>query len=118
MKTRILAALLLAIGLTAAPTFAHGGMVHTSIQDNEKLAIAPTEFKVTFQHESAITSIALTTADKKPLPLNFKPSKVLTTEFKISLPPLSAGSYVLSWKSMAKDGHTMPDTVRFTITGH
>lgn len=117
MKARILAALLLGASLAAAPAFAHGGMVETSIHDNEKLATAPTAFKVTFQHESAITSLMLMTADKKMIAVDFKPSKTMGKEFDIKLPSLAAGSYTISWKSMAKDGHAMPGAVRFTVNG-
>jgi copper resistance protein C len=115
---RFLPVLISAALMSAAPAaFAHGGMIETSIHDNAKLAHAPADFKVTFQHESAITSMMLMTADKKPMALGFKPSKALGKEFSIPLPNLAAGSYVLSWKSMAKDGHAMPGAVRFTVTG-
>jgi len=65
----------------------------------------------------ACAVLMLMTADKKPMALGFKPSKALGKEFSIPLPNLPAGSYVLSWKSMAKDGHAMPGAVRFTVTG-
>ena len=117
MKAHILAAALAAAGMAAAPAFAHGGMVETSIHDKDKLAQAPPEFTVSFEHESAITSMMLMTADRKHIALDFKPSKTLGKEFTIPLPELKAGSYTLSWKSMAKDGHAMPGAVRFTVTG-
>lgn len=117
MKYRILSAVLAAAMLSASPAFAHGGMMETSIHDNARLATAPADFKVTFQHESAITSIMLMTADKKHVALDFKPSKTLGKEFVVPLPKLEKGSYTLSWKSMAKDGHAMPGAVRFTVTG-
>lgn len=116
MKARIIAAIL-ATTFAAAPAFAHGGMVETSIQDKQTFATAPADFKVTFQHESAITSVQLLTADKKPVALAFKPSKTLGTSFTIPLPTLAKGEYTLAWKSMAKDGHAMPGAVRFTVTG-
>ncbi len=118
MKTHLLAALLAAAMFSAVPAFAHGGMVETSIHDNAKLSHAPVDFKVTFEHPSAITSMMLMTADKKMIGLDFKPSKALGTDFTIPLPQLSKGSYTLSWKSMAKDGHAMPGAVRFTVTGN
>ena len=118
MKARLLATLLAVAALGAAPAFAHGGMMETSIHDKASFAQAPADFKVTFEHPSAITSMMLMTADKKMLALNFKPSKTLGTDFTIPLPRLGKGSYTLSWKSMAKDGHAMPGAVRFTVTGN
>lgn len=118
MKARLLATFLAAAVLSAAPAFAHGGMIETSIHDKASFAQAPADFKVAFEHESAITSMMLMTADKKMLALDFKPSKKLGKDFTIPLPKLTAGSYTLSWKSLAKDGHAMPGAVRFTVTGN
>lgn len=117
MKARLLATLLAAATLSAAPAFAHGGMMETSIHDNASFAQAPAEFKVEFEHESAITNLMLMTADKKMIALGFKPSKTMGKDYTIPLPTLATGSYTLSWKSMAKDGHAMPGAVRFTVTG-
>lgn len=54
MKNKILTAVLAAALLGASPAFAHGGMLETSIHDNASFAQAPADFKVTFEHESAI----------------------------------------------------------------
>ena len=117
MKNRLLILMMTAALLGASPALARGGMMETSIHDKASLSQAPAEFKVTFQHESAITSLMLMTADKKMIAVNFKPSKTLGKEFTIPLPKLDKGDYTLSWKSMAKDGHAMPGAVRFTVTG-
>ncbi len=117
MKARLFATLLAAVALTAAPAFAHGGMVETSIENNASFAHNPTEFKVEFEHDSAITSIMLMTTDNKMLALDFKPSKAMGKEFTVPLQVLTAGAYTLSWKSVSKDGHAMPGAVRFTVTG-
>ncbi|OYX45589.1 MAG: hypothetical protein B7Y90_18590 [Alphaproteobacteria bacterium 32-64-14] len=117
MKIKLLTLVLAAALLGAAPALAHGGMMETSIHDKASFAQAPAEFKVTFQHESAITSVMLMTADKKMIAIDFKPSKTMGTVFMIPLPRLEKGEYTLSWKSMAKDGHAMPGAVRFTVTG-
>ncbi len=117
MKNKLLTLMLTAALLGASPAFAHGGMMETSIHDKASLAQAPAEFKVTFQHESAITSLMLMDANKKMIAVDFKPSKTMGTEFTIPLPKLEKGSYTLSWKSMARDGHAMPGAVRFTVTG-
>jgi methionine-rich copper-binding protein CopC len=117
MKNKLLTLMLAATLLGASPAFAHSGMMETSIHDQASLTQAPAEFKVTFQHESAITSLMLMTADKKMIRVDFKPSKTMGKEFTIPLPKLEKGSYTLSWKSLAKDGHAMPGAVRFTVTG-
>ena len=117
MKNKLWTFLLAAALLGASPALAHGGMMETSIHDNASFAQAPAEFKVEFEHESAITNLMLMTADKKMIALDFKPSKTMGKDYTIPLPTLATGSYTLSWKSMAKDGHAMPGAVRFTVTG-
>ena len=117
MKNKLLTIALAAALIGAAPAFAHGGMMETSIHDNAKVAQAPADFIVMFQHESAITSMVLMTTDKKMLALDFKASKTLGKDFTVPLPKLDKGAYILSWKSMAKDGHVMPGAVHFTVTG-
>jgi methionine-rich copper-binding protein CopC len=117
MKARLLAALLLGASLAAAPAFAHGGKIETSIHDKESFATAPGTFKVSFEHESAITSVMLMTADNQHVAVDFKPSRTMAKEFTIPLPHLAKGSYTLSWKSLAKDGHAMPGEIHFTVTG-
>ncbi len=117
MKTRFFAALILGLGLFASPALAHGGMVVTSIQNQAKLAVAPASVKVTFEHDSAITSVTLMTDAKKQIAVDFKPSKEMSKAYTIPLPQLGKGAYILSWKSVAKDGHAMPGAIRFTVTG-
>src|SRR5690348_5246879 len=108
MKVHILAAALLGASLTVAPAFAHGGMVETSIHDKDKFAKAPATFNVSFEHDSAITSLMLMDGANKHVAMDFKPSKTMAKDFSIPLPQLPKGTYTLSWKSLAKDGHAMP----------
>jgi methionine-rich copper-binding protein CopC len=117
MKARLIATLLAAATLSAAPAFAHGGMVETSIENNASFAHNPADFKINFEHDSAITSIMLMGKDNKMVALDYKPTKTMGKEFTVPLPQLPAGAYTLSWKSMAKDGHAMPGAVKFTVTG-
>lgn len=117
MKARPFATLILGIGLFASPALAHGGMVETSIHNQAKFAVAPPSLKVTFEHDSAITSVTLMTAAKKQIAVDFKPSKEMSKAYTIPLPQLAKGAYIFSWKSVAKDGHAMPGAIRFTVTG-
>lgn len=117
MKARSLSALILGATLFASPAFAHGGMVETSIHDQQKFAAAPASLQVTFEHESAITSVMLMTDAKKQIAVDFKPSKEMGKAYTIPLPKLDKGTYILSWKSVAKDGHAMPGAIHFTVSG-
>jgi methionine-rich copper-binding protein CopC len=117
MQARPFAALILGVSLFASPALAHGGMVETSIHDQQKFAAAPTSLQVTFEHDSAMTSVTLMTDAKKQIAVDFKPSKGFGTAYTIPLPQLGKGTYIFSWKSVAKDGHAMPGAIHFTVTG-
>lgn len=117
MKAHLIATLFAAAMLSAAPAFAHGGMVETSIENNASFAHNPADFKIEFEHDSMITTIMLMTAENKMIALDYKPTKTLGKAFTVPLPQLAAGTYIVSWKSVAKDGHAMPGAVKFTVTG-
>jgi methionine-rich copper-binding protein CopC len=83
---------------------ADGGTVHS----------APTNVVLTFSEPARLTACWLTQgndAKQKIEGLSTSAAKEIT----IAMPQLAAGSYVLSWRVMADDGHVMPGQIHFTI---
>lgn len=117
MIRRFLAAGLMAGLLSAPPALAHSSMIQANIEENAHIAEAPAEFALTFEHEAAITSFMVMKSNDEMIAVDFKPSGTMSRNFQIPLPALTAGEYVLSWKSMTKDGHVMPGSIHFTVTG-
>lgn len=118
MRSGLVAALAAMLALVAAPpALAHTAMTKTSIAENAKLAAAPEEFTATFQHETSIAAVKLETSSGQQVPLDYKPTPTRSKTFKLALPALAPGTYTLSWRAIAKDGHAMPGAVHFSITG-
>ena len=118
MRSRLMAVLAAALTLAAAtPALAHTVMTKTSIAENAKLAAAPEEFTATFQNETSIAAVKLETSSGQQIPLDYKPTPARSKTFKVALPELAPGTYTLSWRAIAKDGHAMPGAVHFSITG-
>ena len=119
MKCNILTAGFAALALASLTpaAFAHSAMSHASIADHAKLTKAPENFTATFEHPTALASVALRKSDGKAVPLDYKTSTEMAKSFTIPLPSLAAGGYTLSWKTVAKDGHAMKGAVHFTVTG-
>ena len=116
VSTAILAATLAAV--TASPTaFAHNHVHKTSITENAQLAASPAKFTVDFESKTTLARVVLTDAAGKAVPLAYVPPRKSAASYSIPLPKLPVGVYVLSWRTIARDGHAMPGMVHFTITG-
>jgi methionine-rich copper-binding protein CopC len=48
--------------------------------------------------------------DLKPLPT------AASQQISVPLPPLTPGTYLVSWRAVSDDGHVMPGTLHFTLT--
>jgi len=103
--------------LTAAPAGAHTHVQKMSIEENAKLAASPPDFTVEFEAKTTLANISLMEATGKNVPLAYKPPHDKATSFKIPLPKLAAGGYMLMWKTIGADGHAVSGMVNFTITG-
>ncbi len=103
--------------LAATPALAHTSVRDMSIADNASLASAPESFTVVFSRAVGLASVVLTNAAGQTIPLAFTPPQDMAASHTIPLPALQPGSYTLSWRTIAPDGHAMPGAVHFTLTG-
>jgi len=110
----LFAALAAALLFAAPAAFAHSDAA-ASIADNAKLAEAPKSFTVTSGDKVGLAKVRLTGADGKEIALGYKPTRSLASSFEVPLPLLGAGSYMIDWTTMSKDGHAMIGMVHFTI---
>lgn len=108
---------LLAPLVLSSPASAHVGVSATSIADNAVLASAPNELTVTFSGRTGLASIVLANGEGARIPLRYVPPRALATTFTIPLPPLTAGQYTLTWRTMSHDGHVVSGVVQFRIAG-
>jgi methionine-rich copper-binding protein CopC len=111
-----LAALILPM-FVAGPALAHTSVVATSIAENARLTAAPETFTVEFSAPVGLVSVALNNAEGTSLPLSFRPTQQLAARHTIALPNVPVGSYTLSWRTIARDGHAMQGSLHFVVSG-
>lgn len=121
MKLRAISVAILAAtlaALTASPAaFAHTHVQKTSITENARLAVSPARFTIDFGRKTTLAKIGLTDSSGNSIPLAYAPPRKPDASYSVPLPRLAAGEYVVSWRTIARDGHAMPGLVHFTITG-
>jgi copper resistance protein C len=117
VKNLSLAAILALLPLASLsePAFAHTTLAKTSIVDDAELAKAPETFSFTLGHEASLASITLQDGTGKDVALAYTPPKTAAAMFSVPLPRLGNGAYMLSFKTIAKDGHVMTSMVHFKI---
>lgn len=116
-RVHTFAALIAASALIAAPTaFSHTAPAKTNIVNNAKLTEAPKTFTASLESEAGLAKVLLTDGAGKEIALDYTPSRQMGKSFTVPLPSLAAGSYMLAWTMMSKDGHAMDDMVHFTIS--
>lgn len=118
MKRLLIALAALTLPTVAAgPAVAHTSVVSTSISENARLAAAPDTFTVEFSAPVGLASVALNNAEGSSVPLSFQPTRQMAARHTIALPNLGAGSYTLSWRTIARDGHAMQGSLHFVVSG-
>ena len=104
-----------ALSFALAPlASAHTHVRSTSIADNAVVS-PPDAFTVVFSEPAAIASVGVTNAQGGQVPLAFTPPAAMAASYTIPLPALAPGAYVISWRTIAHDGHVMNGAVHFTV---
>lgn len=112
-KTTIIAGFL----ALSAPALAHTGIKSTSPSNEQILEAAPKQLSLNFNAPVRLMKVTLTDSERKDLKIGFKPSSVANTSFNVAIPKMPVGEYLVSWVSMAKDGHKMTGDFSFIVQG-
>lgn len=96
----------------------HNHLVKSSPSAGEQLAASPKEVRLWFNErpEIAFTSVTLLTADSVKLVT----IKAVATEDSMAVAApiataLTAGTYLVTWRTASRDGHAIRGTYRFSI---
>jgi copper transport protein len=113
---RLAAALLLTILLAAAgeDAHAHAVLVESTPVDGAALASAPDRVTLQFNEPVRVISLRLVDESGRATPLAPDP-ETAPDRVAASLPSLSPGSYVVSWRLLSVDGHPVAGTAFFTL---
>jgi putative copper export protein/methionine-rich copper-binding protein CopC len=109
-----------ALAVMAGPAFAHAELVQSQPGYGDALTAAPEKFVLTFSEamELRAARLGLTEARGKPETLvapTFGSDDHRTVD--VGLPPLSPGSYTLTWFFLGNDGHVMGGEIAFRLAG-
>jgi methionine-rich copper-binding protein CopC len=109
---RVAIAWLLLTGSSCA--LAHAHLTHSSPADGEALPLAPHALELQFSEGAQLTALWIQKAGEAKQKLGPYPNKP-QDQLSIALPPLGAGTYVISWRVLGSDGHVVPGQLHFTI---
>ena len=110
---------LAALALLTTGFAMHLRLVKSAPSANEVVGAIPTEIRLWFSQkpELSLTTIKLLREDSTAVELN---GKVAATDDSLSVRiPLTAalekGTYIVSWRSVSKDGHAVRGSYRFNL---
>ncbi|WP_018176160.1 copper resistance CopC family protein [Thioalkalivibrio sp. AKL8] len=107
-----LAALLLAL---AMPLLAHEGDLGSTPEDGATVQGSPEAIGIEFEGAMRITQFDVTGPNGRVRMANRPGNEPAERYFVEPAEPLSAGSYQVRWRGLARDGHMMSDGFRFTV---
>jgi methionine-rich copper-binding protein CopC len=113
MKIRSLLSglVLVSFGVTAN---AHAHLQNSSPADQSVITTSPSKLVLNFSEAARLTVLSIQKGDEpqqklKPLPTTAAP------QISVPLPPLTPGTYLVSWRVVSDDGHMMSGALHFTL---
>lgn len=113
LKTIMIAGLL----TVSTAALAHTGIKSTYPANEQMLEAAPQQLTLNFGAPVRLMKVILMDGDHKDLKIGFKPGAEAGTSFKIAVPEIEVGEYMVSWVTMGKDGHKMSGDFSFMVHG-
>ena len=112
-----LSAILSAVALSGVVlvAHAHGHLKQSTPADGSVIATPPTKVTLTFSEPARLTVAWIQKGDEARQKLESFPEKP-ALELTLSVPTLSPGAYIVSWRAMGDDGHIVPGQIRFTVS--
>jgi methionine-rich copper-binding protein CopC len=94
---------------------AHAHLQKSTPADNSTIMASPPSLVLNFSEAARLTALSIQRGeepkrDLKPLPT------AAAQQLSIPLPPLTPGSYSVSWRVLSDDGHVMGGALHFTLT--
>ena len=110
---RSIVVFLAALGF-AGVAAAHAHLQNSAPANHSALAVAPTQVTLNFHEAVQLTALSVQAGSAKPQKLGPLPSETSKT-FKLPLPSLDTGAYVITWRAVSEDRHVMSGTIAFTV---
>lgn len=94
---------------------AHAHLQKSSPADNSTITASPPNLVLNLSEAARLTALSIQKGeepkqDLKPLPTT------AAQQISVPLPPLTPGTYSVSWRVVSDDGHVMAGALHFTLT--
>lgn len=111
----MIAAMSIAVSLTAGGVLAHGSGMTTMPADGQVVAANTKAIHLMFDAPMRITKVSLVTPVGSSYKLNGPAASKPVKVWEGKLPRLAPGSYKVEWRGMSPDGHPMKGSFSFSV---
>lgn len=118
MKPLRLSLLAFAIAMSGSHAFAHSKMNKSVPKDGETVAAGLSQIELKFTNDLRLTLAKILREPgqgAEEIAVTRIP-KAFTSNVILSVPPLQAGDYKVTWTGVGKDGHVMNGNFTFTVS--
>jgi methionine-rich copper-binding protein CopC len=102
---------LVTMGVTAN---AHAHLQKSSPADNSVITASPSNLVLNFSEAARLTALSIRKDSEPPQTLKPLPTAA-AQQISVPLPPLTPGTYSVSWRVVSDDGHIMAGALHFTL---
>jgi copper transport protein len=105
------------VALTATPAFGHASLERTEPAAGSHLAVAPDAIVLTFTEGVRVAGngVRVLDTDCRAIDTGLARHGASDRTVSVALPPLAAGSHVVSWRVVSADGHPIQGAFTFTV---
>lgn len=104
----------LALATLAFTASAHAHLQKASPADGSVITTSPSNLVLNFSEAARVTALWIQKGDEPKQAVKALPTTP-AQQVSIPLPPLMPGSYAVSWRVAADDGHVMSGALHFTL---
>lgn len=118
MKPLRISLLAFAIAISGSPAFAHSEMNKSVPRDGETVPAGLSQIELKFTDDLRLTLAKISREPEQnaeDIAITRIP-KAFTSHVTLSVPPLQAGDYKVTWTGVGKDGHVMSGAFTFVVS--
>jgi methionine-rich copper-binding protein CopC len=93
---------------------AHAHLQKSSPADNSVITTSPPNLVLNFSEASRLTALSIQKGSESQQNLKSLPTTA-AQQISVPLPPLTPGTYSVSWRVVSDDGHVMAGALHFTL---
>lgn len=103
------------IGIWTSGALAHSPLEATTPANEATVAQLPSEIVMNFKGDIRLTRVGMTHADHPSVDLDLDSFDGFISSYAIPVQSLGTGLYVIEWRGLGTDGHTMNGSFSFTV---